>query len=173
MLPPLLWFIFIFLVVQRLLEIAVAKRNERWLKARGGIESGEEHYKWFIIVHTLFFFSILLEVMAKNEVVQNPGILLIVLFLLTQAFRVWCISSLGRFWNTKIIVAPNFPLIKAGPYKYIDHPNYIVVGIELFIIPVMFQAYLTSVIFPILHILLLFIRIPAEERALKDPTYIE
>lgn len=168
MLPVFLWVIFIYLVVQRLVEVNIAKRNELWLKAHGGVEKGEGHYKWFIIVHTLFFLSILLEVYTRKAPVQNPGLVLLTLFILTQVLRVWCITSLGKFWNTKIIVSPNYPLIKTGPYKYISHPNYVVVGIELFIIPIMFQAYLTSIIFPILHIILLLIRIPAEERALRE-----
>ncbi|WP_042223627.1 isoprenylcysteine carboxyl methyltransferase family protein [Oceanobacillus manasiensis] len=170
MLPGLLWGLFIFLIIQRLLEVYIAKRNERWLKAHGGIERGKEHYKWFIIVHTLFFISLLLEVFIKQEVVHNPAFILVTLFILTQVFRVWCITSLGKFWNTKIIVSPNYPLIKTGPYKYIAHPNYVVVGIELFIIPLMYEAYITSIVFPILHILLLLIRIPAEERVLRETT---
>lgn len=171
MLPVFLWAIFIYLVVQRLVEVNIAKRNERWLKVHGGVERGEGHYKWFIIVHTLFFLSILLEVYIRKAPIQNPGLVILTLFILTQVLRVWCITSLGKFWNTKIIVSPNYPLIQKGPYKYISHPNYVVVGIELFIIPIMFQAYLTSIIFPILHIILLLIRIPAEERALREASF--
>jgi methyltransferase len=92
---------------------------------------------------------------------------LFLLFLLTQIARIWCIWSLGKYWNTKIIVLPGSPLVKKGPYKYVKHPNYIVVGAELFIIPLLFGAYITAVIFPILHILLLRVRIPCEEKALN------
>ncbi len=80
--------------------------------------------------------------------------------------RVWCIVSLGKFWNTKIIVLPKVVMIKKGPYKYMKHPNYLIVFVELFTIPAMFGAYITAILFPILHLLLLTIRIPAEDRAL-------
>src|SRR5699024_9972434 len=88
------------------------------------------------------------------------------LFLIAQIVRVWCIYSLGRFWNTKIIVLPNVICIKKGPYKYLRHPNYVIVFVELFSIPLIFGAYVTSIMFPLLHLGLLAIRIPIEDRAL-------
>ena len=89
------------------------------------------------------------------------------LFIVLQTLRIWCIVSLGRFWNTKIIVLPRVALIKKGPYKYVDHPNYIIVGMELFVIPLLFGAYVTTFVFPILHLILLKIRIPKETEALS------
>ena len=162
-----IWFI-LFVIVQRLLELHIAKKNESWMKARGGIEVANSHYKWFILLHASFFFGVLLEVYLQSTQHEiNPNWFFLGLFLLTQIGRVWCILSLGRFWNTKIIVLPNVVWLKKGPYRWIRHPNYIIVLIELFIIPVMFHAYLSAVIFPTLHILLLTIRIPAEEEALQ------
>lgn len=166
--PYYFWLIFIFIVFERIVELVIAKRNEKWMMERGGIEWGREHYKWFIIVHLLFFFSILIEVTVRdysNFVLNNY---VFALFLLTQAARVWCIQSLGKFWNTKIIILPDRSLISRGPYKYVKHPNYIIVGIELFIIPILFGAYFTAVIFPILHITLMTVRIPMENKALAE-----
>jgi methyltransferase len=88
------------------------------------------------------------------------------LFWITQLARIWSITSLGRYWNTKIIILPGSDLVKRGPYKYVKHPNYIIVGVELFVIPMMFSTYWTAIIFPFLHLLLMTVRIPAEEKAL-------
>lgn len=163
-----MWMILLLIIIQRLLELRIAKRNEAWLKQRGGVEKGEDHYKWFIIVHTLFFVSLLAEALLNNQQTFKFNYLLFLLFLLTQIGRIWCITSLGKFWNTKIIISPQFSLVKEGPYKYVKHPNYIIVGIELMVIPFLFNAYITGIVFPILHILLLTIRIPAEEKALLE-----
>lgn len=165
----LLWTFFLFLVVQRLCELVIARRNEKWMKERGGLERGEEHYKYFVFLHLLFFLSILTEVFLLKRIVIPFQPAFFIVFLLAQIARIWCIQSLGKFWNTKVIVLPDFPLVKRGPYRYIKHPNYIIVGIELFVIPLLFGAIITSVIFPFLHIVLIkYIRLPVEERALEE-----
>ncbi len=166
--PTIFWILFIFIAIQRIVELVIAKSNEKWMMERGGVEWGKNHYKWFIVVHTLFFFSLLLEVFLRNPItlILNPYVF--ALFLLIQAARVWCILSLGRYWNTKIIILPNNSLVQKGPYKYVKHPNYIIVGVELFIIPILFQAYITAILFPLFHILLMTIRIPLENQALAE-----
>lgn len=163
-----MWMILLIIVIQRLLELRIAKSNEAWVKQRGGVEKGEDHYKWFIIIHTLFFVSLLAEALLSNQQTFKFNYLLFLIFLLTQIGRIWCITSLGKFWNTKIIISSQFSLVKKGPYKYVKHPNYIIVGLELMVIPFLFNAYITGIVFPILHILLLTIRIPAEEKALLE-----
>lgn len=163
--------IFIVAVIsQRLVEFFIANRNERWMKRMGGIEKGERHYKWFIILHCLFFLSIFFETASHEQVSPNLNYYLLSIFVVTQVVRIWCITSLGRFWNTKVIVIPGVSVIKKGPYKYVNHPNYIIVAIELFVIPVITGAVITAVIFPILHFLLLKVRIPREEKALRNAT---
>jgi methyltransferase len=163
------WILIIFIIGQRLVELVIAKNNEKWMKERGGIEAGGEHYKWFIYLHTLFFLCVMVEVFMKGNTLDvGFNYLYFVVFVAAQLARFWCIYSLGRFWNTKIIVLPRVALIKKGPYKYVKHPNYIIVAVELFIIPMLFGAYLSAIVFPILHIILLRIRIPAEEKALAS-----
>ncbi|HLS34990.1 MAG TPA: isoprenylcysteine carboxylmethyltransferase family protein [Bacillota bacterium] len=166
--PKVLLVLLIFIALQRITELMIAKRNEQWMKKRGGIERGKEHYKWFVIVHTLFFLSILLEVDLRDYSGFKINLLLLTIFVLLQIARVWCITSLGRFWNTKIIILPSELLVEKGPYKYVKHPNYIIVGLELFFIPLLFNAYVTALIFPILHLLLMTIRIPIENKALAE-----
>lgn len=162
-----------FIIIQRLVELYIAHINERWMKARGGIEVGQDHYKWFIWLHTLFFISLLLEFHYHALIKQKDMpfyLLFLFIFLIAQVGRVWCIYSLGRFWNTKIIVLPKIALIRKGPYRYMKHPNYVIVFIELLVIPLIFGLYITAYIFPFLHLLLLTIRIPTEEEALNRST---
>ncbi|MFS0751615.1 isoprenylcysteine carboxyl methyltransferase family protein [Oceanobacillus sp. 1P07AA] len=161
--------LFVFIILQRITELIIAKRNEKWMLAKGGIEIEPQQHKWFIVVHSLFFLSIFIEiVITKSTAVPTLFTLWFSLFILTQFLRIWSISSLGKHWNTKIIILPGSTLVKRGPYKYIKHPNYIIVGIELFVIPMMFGAYWTAIIFPFLHLILMSIRIPAEEKALTS-----
>jgi methyltransferase len=116
-------------ILQRLGELVIARKNERWMKAKGAMEYGEEHYRYIVIMHSLFFVSLILEVIFFEKGLSPQWPLLLSLFLLTQGLRIWSLLSLGRFWNTKIIILPKAKVIKKGPYKYIKHPNYAVVAI--------------------------------------------
>ncbi|MFD1336294.1 isoprenylcysteine carboxyl methyltransferase family protein [Oceanobacillus iheyensis] len=160
--------LFVFIILQRLIELIIASKNERWMLAKGGIEIEPQQHKWFIMVHGLFFISIIVELILSNPSIPELFILWFSLFIATQFVRIWSITSLGKYWNTKIIILPGSTLVKRGPYKYVKHPNYIIVGIELFVIPMMFGAYWTAVIFPFFHLILMSIRIPAEEKALTS-----
>lgn len=161
-----IWVLLGFIICQRLVELVIAKRNEVWMLGQGGIERGLEHHKWFVIVHVLFFISIIAECLIRNDPVAI-NYFLFVIFILTQIVRIWCMASLGKFWNTKVIILPGSTLRTSGPYSYVKHPNYIIVGIELFVIPLLMGAPLTAVIFPFLHIFLLIKwRLPVEEEAL-------
>lgn len=165
-----MWFFIMAVIAQRLAELSIAKSNEKWMKRMGGIEKGEKHYKWFILLHSSFFISIIVETSLKNHVLTEVNYMLLFIFLAAQAGRVWCMLSLGKFWNTKVIVLPGVALIKKGPYKYVKHPNYIIVAVELFVIALLVGAQLTAFLFPILHLFLLKVRIPSEEKALTRAT---
>jgi len=153
----------LFLFMERLTELYIASDNEKWMRQHGGVEVGASHYKYFILLHCMFFLSMTVEV---QSIVVEWNISYVFLFFIAQIGRVWCMTSLGRFWNTKVIILPNVICIQKGPYKYMKHPNYVIVFIELFTIPLIFGAYRTAMIFPLLHLLLLCVRIPVEERAL-------
>ncbi|MEN1969394.1 isoprenylcysteine carboxylmethyltransferase family protein [Lentibacillus sp. N15] len=157
------------IICQRFVELYIAKRNEKWMIERGGIEQGKKHYKWFIMLHVLFFLAVIVEATA-NPAERQLNYFLFAVFIATQIGRVWCIHTLGKFWNTKIIVLPRVALIKKGPYKYMKHPNYLIVLIELFVIPLLLGAYFSAILFPMLHLGLLRLRIPREERALTKAT---
>lgn len=166
--PFWIYIILIVLIIQRLTELWIARRNEEWMKSRGGVEIGEKHYKWFVVLHAAFFIALLLEMHLLDHIATSINPFLLILFILSQIARAWCIGSLGKYWNTKIIILPHANLVTKGPYKFVSHPNYIVVGLELLIIPLLTGAYISAIIFPFLHILLLTVRIPLENKALKN-----
>lgn len=166
------YFILILVIAQRLVELIIAKRNEKALLKKGAYEVGTAHYPFMILLHVSFFISLLIEVVYFN-VIYTPIWALLILFLFVQLVRVWCLISLGQFWNTKIMILPGANVVTKGPYKYIRHPNYLVVCLEIAILPLLFQAYFTAICFTILNLLILFVRIPLEERALKEVTDYE
>ncbi|WP_445683388.1 isoprenylcysteine carboxyl methyltransferase family protein [Solibacillus sp. FSL W8-0474] len=158
-----------FIIIQRLVELLIAKRNEKSMLAKGAYEVGASHYPFMILLHVSFFVSLIVEVIYFTGQL-TPQYILIFIFLLLQLLRVWCLASLGPFWNTKIIILPGANVVVKGPYSYIRHPNYLVVCLEIAVIPLMFQAYFTAICFTILNLIILSIRIPLEEKALKEVT---
>ncbi|RIW33088.1 hypothetical protein D3H55_11920 [Bacillus salacetis] len=164
------YLLFSVIAIQRLVELIIAKRNEKWMKAKGAREYGQNHYRLMVLIHLLFFTSLLAEQSVGRQELNEYWPSLFILFLAAQAGRVWVIASLGRYWNTKIIVLPQADIIAKGPYKFIKHPNYLIVTVELIVIPLIFNAYWTLFIFALLNQFILSIRIPVEERALADTT---
>lgn len=159
-----------FIVLQRMIEVTIAKRNERWAKEQGAVEFGKSHYKYIVLLHILFLMSTVFEVVVFHKQLSPVWGYLFAGFLLAQLLRVWAITSLGYYWNTKILVVPQANIVQKGPYRFIRHPNYLVVMVEFFVIPLMFQAYATACLFSILNMLILSIRIKEEEKALMEVT---
>jgi methyltransferase len=156
-------------LLQRLLELRIAKRNGRYIRSLGGYEVGVEHYRYLVLMHALFFLSLFLEVMWTNRPLARWWWAPFSLFLLAQIGRYWCIRTLGRFWNTRIFVLPDAPLVVRGPYRFLRHPNYLVVAIELLTLPLAFSAYGTAAFFSVCNFFLLkWIRIPLEEKTLYE-----
>lgn len=159
-----------FIVFQRIVELRIANKNEKWMKQQGAIEFGQKHYRYMVTMHSLFFISLIIEKIFMNLGRSPFWPFLLLVFLFAQVNRIWVITSLGRFWNTKIIVLKNANVIRKGPYRFIKHPNYMVVAIELAVVPLLFNAYFTASLFTILNLLMLMIRIPEEEKALIEFT---
>lgn len=156
------------IVLQRLAELRVAAANRKWALAAGGREYSSSHYPWFFLLHIGWLVGWLLEAYYRQEY-SAIWFIWLTLFGLAQALRYWCISSLGRCWNTRILVVPGMRSVRRGPFRYIRHPNYLAVAIELASVPLLFNAWITAVIAGVLNaILLLGIRIPAEEAALDQ-----
>ncbi|MEM1504993.1 isoprenylcysteine carboxylmethyltransferase family protein [Domibacillus sp. 8LH] len=164
------WLFILFLCVQRISELFIAKRNEKWMLSQGAYEAGTRHYPFIVALHTLFFISLIAEVTMMEKTLSSNWPMWLTLFLVTQLGRVWTLRSLGPFWNTKIIVLPGAKVVKRGPYRWVRHPNYIIVTLEFIVIPLLFQAYYTAIIFTLLNAWMLSVRIAAEEQALIDAT---
>lgn len=163
------WVVLATVLLQRLLELVIARRNAAYIRKRGGYEVGAEHYKYIVALHAVFFLSLLVEVWSAQRPLPPYWYVPFAIFLLAQAGRYWCIRSLGRFWNTRIMILPGAPRVSRGPYRYLRHPNYWIVGIELLTLPLTFAAYLTALVFTIGNLwLLLRVRIPAEEQGLRQ-----
>ena len=153
--------------VQRLLELRLAKRNLAWALKQGGREYGREHYPLFFLLHVGWMLGILFEGTNRNQFSTWWWVWLMV-FLLAQGLRYWVITALGPQWNTRIVVVPGVKRVQSGPFTYLNHPNYLAVALELLSLPLIFNAWITALVASILNaLLLLLVRIPAEERALK------
>ena len=150
-------------VLQRLLELALSRRNERRLLARGALERGREHYPLIVALHVVWLLSTLIEGALRGPVLWPIPL---ALFLLVQPLRYWAIFSLGDCWNTRILVVPGAKPVRRGPYRYLKHPNYVVVAVEILTFPLIFGAWITAIVFSILNAALLYVRIREENRAL-------
>ena len=150
----------LILIFQRLTELYISSKNEKWLLGQGAVEYGQKHYPYMVALHTLFLVSLITEyVFTANHPVSFIFLYLLVVLL---GFKYWIISSLGPYWNTKIYRVPGKGPVKKGPYKVLKHPNYIDVVLEIAIIPLVFHLYYTTVIFSVLNAIMLYVRIKVE-----------
>jgi methyltransferase len=147
--------------LQRAGELVLAARNTRRLKARGAVESGAEHYPFIVALHGAWLVG--LWVLAWN---RPMNLWLLGLFAVLQAGRIWVIASLGRRWTTRIITLPGEALVRRGPYRFVSHPNYLVVAAEIAVLPLVFGLWIYALAFTALNAAMMAVRIPAESRAL-------
>jgi methyltransferase len=151
-------------ILQRAGELMLADRNTRKLKARGAVEIGAGHYRFIVLLHMAWLMAVLW--LIPTPVVIRWGWILV--FLLLQAARVWVIASLGPYWTTRIISLPDVPLVKWGPYRFVRHPNYLVVAGEILALPLAFGEIWVAIIFSIVNAAVLFWRIREEEAGLAQ-----
>jgi methyltransferase len=155
-------------IAQRLLELRVAKRNERWALSRGAREYGSEHYPLIVALHIAWIVGIAVEGIARGSQASALWPLWLSLFTVAQIGRYWAMSSLGMYWNTRILIVPGGERVRRGPYRFLNHPNYVIVALELLSGPLIFGATFTAIATTLANAaLLLAVRIPAEERALE------
>ncbi|KQV69508.1 hypothetical protein ASC64_06585 [Nocardioides sp. Root122] len=153
--------------LERLAELVVSVRNAAWSKERGGIETGQGHYPFMVVLHTGLLVGALVEAWVRRPDV--PSVLawsMLGLVVLSQALRWWCIGTLGRRWNTRVIVVPGLAAVRSGPYRLLSHPNYVAVVVEGFALPLVHAGWITAVVFTVLNAGLLAVRIRAEDTAL-------
>jgi methyltransferase len=157
--------------LERLAELVVSKRNAAWALARGGVEHGRGHYPAMVLLHTGLLVGALAEVwLLDRPFIPALGWSMLVLVGASQALRWWCIGSLGRQWNTRVIVVPGLALVTRGPYRYLRHPNYVAVVVEGAALPLVHSAWLTAAAFTALNAVLLAVRIRVEDNALRGAT---
>jgi len=154
-----------FIILLRIGELILSRRNEIWLLQNGAIEYGQKHYPYIVALHVLFIVSLIIEYSTRQSASFSQ--FFFVLYFLFLSFKAWVITSLGKFWNTKIYHIPEFPLIRNGVYKYIRHPNYGIVIAEIAIIPLVFHLYYTAIVFTVLNAIMLSVRIKEENKVLK------
>lgn len=159
-----LWIVIALVAAQRLAELAYAQRNTRRLLAAGGVESGAGHYPLLVGLHALWLISLVLFVPAD----QPANWWLLGIFAVLQLLRLWVLASLGRFWTTRVITLPGAPLVRRGPYRWLRHPNYVVVTAEIMVLPLAFGAWEIAVVFSLANAAILALRIRCEERALAS-----
>ena len=165
---PFLVLIAGLIIIQRLFELRLARRNRAWALQAGAKEFGAGHYPLFFVLHTGWLIGWVIEAGWRGPHLSRLWIAWLLLFGLAQILRYWAIASLGRSWNTRILVIPGQPLIRRGLYRYLAHPNYLAVALELASVPLIFGAWLTALIASFLNVgLLLGVRLPTEKAALQ------
>ncbi|MBV8493125.1 MAG: hypothetical protein JO162_06570 [Alphaproteobacteria bacterium] len=148
--------------LQRLGELALAARNTRKLRAAGAIELDASGYPLFVLLHAAWLGSLALFVPTSAA----PSWALLGIFAALQLGRLWVIASLGRLWTTRLIVLPGRPLARSGPYRFLNHPNYLIVIAEIAVLPLAFGALGIAAVFSAANLGLLARRVTLEERAL-------
>jgi methyltransferase len=147
--------------LQRLGELWLSNRNTRRLLARGAKEVGRSHYPLIVAIHALWLAA--LWWLAPGRAVS---LFWLAIYVLLQIARIWAIASLGERWTTRIIILPNAPLVRRGPYRFVSHPNYVVVAAEIAVLPLAFGFWDLAIVFSLINAAVLWIRIGEENRAL-------
>ena len=154
---------------ERLLELSLAGRNRRWLVARGAVEVGESHYPWMVLLHSTFLLAAPMEVWIFDRLLIPPLALgMLLLLLAAMALRYWVVATLGRRWTTRVLLLPGEPRIETGPFRFLDHPNYLAVIVEIAALPLVHTAWLTAGVYSLLNACLLKTRIGVEDAALEN-----
>ncbi len=158
----------LLVAIQRLAELRLARCNARRLLAVGAVEHGRRHYPVMVVLHTLFLLACPAEVWLLDRPLlpRLAGAMLLALAGAT-ALRYWAITSLGERWTTRVLVRPAAALVPRGPYRYLRHPNYLAVVLEIAALPLVHGAWLTAVVFSVANAALLTVRIRAENAALE------
>ena len=150
-----------FVTLQRLAELALSQRNTRRLLARGGYEVAPGHYPFLVTLHAAWL--AVLWIFGPGPPIE---IVPLILFAILQLGRLWVIATLGERWTTRIIVLPAAPLVTTGPYRWVNHPNYLIVVGEIALLPLVFGLPMVAILFSVLNGLLLWVRITCENRAI-------
>ena len=153
---------------ERLVELVISRRHERALRARGAVEAGAGHYPVMVAIHTALLFA----APAEGWLLDRPflpwlGWPMLAIVGLTMALRYWVIATLGERWATRVLVLRGAPLVAGGPYRFLRHPNYLAVAIEVVALPLVHTAWLTALVCGVANLAILAWRIRVEDAALR------
>ena len=152
---------------ERVVELVVSQRNARWAFTNGGIEYGRSHYPWMVVTHVGLLVGCVLETtLGSARPTAALAVPMLVVVAASQGLRWWCIATLGRRWNTRVIVVSGLPLVARGPYRYLRHPNYVAVVVEGVALPLVGSAWVTAALFTIANTFVLRARLRCENAAL-------
>jgi methyltransferase len=157
-----LWIVLALVALQRIVELFYSARNTRRLLAAGGVESGAVQYPFIVLLHAAWLVSMAVLIAPSTP----PNWWLLGIYAAVQPLRAWTIATLGPYWTTRIISVPGAPLVRRGPYRFVRHPNYVVVCTEIALLPLAFGAVEIAIVFSILNAALLSWRIRVEEQTL-------
>jgi methyltransferase len=147
--------------LQRLGELWLSSRNTRRLLGQGAREHAPEHYWWVVAIHVLWLVA--LWMLAPGRPIDGFWL---AMFVLIEIARIWVLASLGPRWTTRIIVLPDAELVRRGPYRWVNHPNYLVVVAEIAVLPLVFGLWQVALIFSLINAAALYVRVRHENRAL-------
>lgn len=163
--PAMSWTValLVFVTLQRLAELVHARRNTRRLLAEGAVEIGADHYPLLIMLHASWLGALWILVLTDHALIWWPAV---AAYALVEIARIWVMASLGRYWTTRILIPRDAPLVRRGPYRFLRHPNYWVVGFEIALLPLALGSWGTAAVFSLLNAAVLFWRIRVEESSL-------
>jgi methyltransferase len=164
------WFVVLVAAVglERVVELVVSQRNIRWALARGGVETAKSHYPAMVVLHVGLLVGSVVEVVVLDRVfLPWLGWPMLAGVVAAQALRWWCIRTLGTQWNTRVVVVPGAARVTSGPYRYLQHPNYVAVVVEGVCLPLVHTAWITASLFTIGNGFVLRSRIQSENAALQ------
>lgn len=154
----------VLVAVQRLAELSLSRRNGKRLLGEGAVELGARHYDLIVGLQVLWLLTLL--VFAPANLPLDPVWLGV--YILLQGLRLWVILSLGRYWTTRVYHLPGAPLVRRGPYRWVSHPNYVVVQAEVIVLPLVVHLWWAALLFGVLQAVVLYWRIRVEERGLAQ-----
>ncbi len=157
------------IVLERLVELRITQRNLAWAMQNGGIEAGRGHYPVMVALHTAFLIAGPAEVLLLDRpFIAGLGFPMLAVVLLGMGLRYWAVTTLGKRWTTRVVCVPGLPVVTGGPYRFVRHPNYVAVVLEIFALPLVHSAWLTALVFTVANLFLLRTRIRVEEEALEE-----
>ena len=163
------WYVLLIVAVavERVAELVVSSRNLAWSRANGGVEFGSGHYPAMVALHIGLLAGCVAEAFALHRpFLPILGWPMLALVVSAQGLRWWCIATLGRQWNTRVVVIPGASRVTAGPYRLLSHPNYVAVVVEGVALPMVHTAWITASVFTVLNAVLLRTRVKVENAAL-------